>query len=64
MVLNLQISLYGQAEEPIIWNEKLKTGLDARRFNNSGVDPCLLISYKVIYVAYIDECKIFAIYQN
>ena len=55
-ILKLNKSLYGQAEGPRLWYEKLKAGLEARRFTASVVDPCLFISPKIICVQYVDNC--------
>ena len=60
MVLWLKKSLYGQAEAPKLWYEKLKKGLKDRGFETSQIDPCLFISKKVIVVAYVDDCLFFA----
>ena len=60
MVLMLNKSLYGQAEAPRLWYEKLKKGLEDRGFKLSKVDPCLFFSKKVIVVSYVDDCILFA----
>jgi hypothetical protein len=60
MVLMLNKSLYGQAEAPRLWYEKLRKGLEDRGFKVSRVDPCLFHSKKVIVVSYVDDCLLFA----
>ena len=60
MVLKLNKSLYGQAEAPRMWYEKLKKGLEAQEFCTSKVDPCMFLSKKVIILAYVDDCLLFA----
>ena len=61
-ILKLNKSLYGQAEAPRLWYEKLKAGLEARGFTACIVDPCLFLSPKIICVQYVDDCLWF--YRN
>ena len=61
-ILKLNKSLYGQAEAPRLWYEKLSAGLTARGFTASIVDPCLFISSKVQCIMYVDDCLWF--YRN
>ena len=61
-ILKLNKSLYGQAEAPRLWYEKLSAGLTDRGFTASVVDPCLFISSKVICISYVDDCLWF--YRN
>ena len=55
-ILKLNKSLYGQAEAPRLWYEKLKAGLEVRGFKACVVDPCLFISPTIICVQYVDDC--------
>eukprot|EP00957_Ditylum_brightwellii_P044378 3367369-Ditylum_brightwellii.AAC.1 len=43
-VLKLNKRLYGQADAPRMWYDKLIAGLDARGFTACKADPCLFIS--------------------
>ena len=52
MVLNISRILSGKYTPHSMWYYKLNTVLEARGFNNIGVDIWLLISYKVIWVYY------------
>ena len=61
-ILKLNKSLYGQAEAPRLWYEKLKKGLKSQGFVPSIVDPCLFISPTIICVQYLDDCLWF--YKN
>ena len=58
MVLRLKKSLYGQAEAPRLWYEKLKAGLEDKSFRTLQIDPFLFISEMVIVVAYVNDCLI------
>ena len=60
IVLKLNKSLYGQAESPRLWYEKLKKGLKDRGFVMSKVDPCLFISKDIVCICYVDDCLFFA----
>ena len=60
IVLKLNKSLYGQAESPRLWYEKLKKGLEDRGFVMSKVDPCLFISKDIVCICYVDDCLFFA----
>ena len=62
MVLNIQSSFYGQSDAPMMWYEKLNTGVETMGFNNDGVDLCKLISEKLICVSYVDYCIFFVRY--
>ena len=59
-VLKLNKSLYGQADAPRMWYDKLRAGLEARKFTACKADPCLFISKKVICICYVDDCLWFA----
>ena len=61
-ILRLNKSLYGQAEAPRLWYEKISAGLVKRGFTASIVDPCLFISPKVQCILYVDDCLWF--YKN
>ena len=54
-ILQLNKSIYGQAEAPRLWYDKLKEGLDKCGFKPSKVDPCMLISNTVICVQYVND---------
>eukprot|EP00957_Ditylum_brightwellii_P055333 4193798-Ditylum_brightwellii.AAC.1 len=43
----LNNSLYGQTDAPRMWYDKLRAGLEARRFTACRADPCLFISKKL-----------------
>ena len=60
IVLKLNKSLYGQAESPRLWYEKLKKGLEDRGFVMSKVDPCLFLSKDIVCICYVDDCLFFA----
>ena len=60
IVLKLNKSLYGQAESPRLWYEKLKEGLEDRGFVMSKVDPCLFLSKDIVCICYVDDCLFFA----
>ena len=64
MVTKGKRSLYGKYEEPRMWYEKLKLGIEARGFRKSGVDPCLLISEKLICAAYVGDCLLYVVPQE
>ena len=55
-VLKLNKSLYGQADAPRMWYDKLRAGLEARGFTACKADPCLFISKKVVCIVYVDDC--------
>eukprot|EP00957_Ditylum_brightwellii_P023207 1751257-Ditylum_brightwellii.AAC.1 len=55
-VLKLNMSLYGQADAPRMWYDKLRAGLEARGFTACKADPCLFISKKVVCICYVDHC--------
>ena len=48
----------------MMWYENIITVLEYIGFKKSDVDPCLLISDKVMCVAYIDDYILFDIYNN
>jgi hypothetical protein len=52
----LNKSLYGGALAAKHWFDKLSTGLKARGFRQSALDPCLFIRSDMIIVAYVDDC--------
>ena len=58
-LLRLNNSLYGQAEAPRLWFEKLEKVLEDIDFNPSGADTCIFISDKVMCLAYVDDCLLF-----
>ena len=47
-----------------MWHNHLKSIIESRGFKKINDDQCLFISYKVIYVAYVNYCIFFNIYQN
>ena len=49
-ILRLNKILYGQAEAPRLWYDKLKEGLEKRGFTIIKVEPCMFISKTVICV--------------
>ena len=55
-IIWLKKSLYGQAEAPRLWYEKLNEVLGKRGFNPSNVEPCMIISKNLICVQYDDDC--------
>ena len=63
-VLRLKKSLYGQLIAPRLWYEKLSTGLIARGFVKSTIDPCMFISKKVVVLAYVDDLIIYAMTEK
>ena len=60
IVLKLNKSLYGQAESPRLWYEKLKKVLEDRGFVMSKVDHCLFLSKDIVRIYYVDDCLFFA----
>ena len=60
IVLRLHKALYGQAEAPRLWYEKLKAGLEKRGIKATIADPCLFISENIICIVYVDDCLFFA----
>eukprot|EP00957_Ditylum_brightwellii_P186086 14167931-Ditylum_brightwellii.AAC.1 len=59
-VLKLNKSLYGQADAPRMWHDKLRADLKARGFTACKDDPCLFISKKEGCIIYVDDCLWFA----
>ena len=55
-IIKLKKSLYGLKQSELNWYEKLKTGLESRKFTPSKVDPCVFISERVIVLTYVDDC--------
>jgi transposase InsO family protein len=55
-IIKLNKSLYGGALAAKHWFDKLSTGLKARGFRQSALDPCLFIRSDMIIVAYVDDC--------
>ena len=54
--LLIKKSLYGQANAPQRWYEKLMKGLQDCSFSPFPADLCLFVSSKVICTAYVDYC--------
>ena len=48
MVLNLNESIYGQAEAPCLWYKNTKIVLEERGFKESDAYPCVFVSNKFI----------------
>eukprot|EP00957_Ditylum_brightwellii_P006810 516140-Ditylum_brightwellii.AAC.1 len=59
-ILKLDKNLYGQADAPRMWYDKLRAGLETRGFTTCKADPYLFISKKVICICYVDNCLWFA----
>ena len=59
-ILQLNKSLYGQADAPRMWYNKLREGLEARHFVTCEANPCLFISKKLVCICYVDDCLWFA----
>eukprot|EP00957_Ditylum_brightwellii_P055022 4170822-Ditylum_brightwellii.AAC.1 len=59
-VLKLNKILYGQADVPRMWCDKLRAGLKVRRFTACKADPCLFVSKKAVCINYVDDCLWFA----
>eukprot|EP00957_Ditylum_brightwellii_P166968 12710601-Ditylum_brightwellii.AAC.1 len=59
-VLKLNKSLYGQADAPRIWYDKLRASLETRGFTTCKADPCLFTFKKVVCIIYVDDCLLFA----
>ena len=58
-VLKLKRSLYGLRESPKNWVLTLREALKDQGLIHSKNDPCLLMSDKVICIAYVDDCIFF-----
>ena len=58
-VFKLSKSVYGLAQAPLAWFNKLSQGLQKVGFQPSNHDPCLFISDKVICIVYVDDCLMF-----
>eukprot|EP00957_Ditylum_brightwellii_P071751 5454229-Ditylum_brightwellii.AAC.1 len=43
-----------------MWYDKLRAGLEARKFIACKADPCLFISKKLVCICYADDCIWFA----
>ena len=54
-VLHLLKSLYGLCQAPRTFFEKLKAGLEERRWIQSEIDPCLFLKAGMMCVVYVDD---------
>ena len=54
-MLHLHKSLYGLRQAPRTFFEKLKEGLQERRWIQSEIDPCLFLKLGMICVVYVDD---------
>eukprot|EP00957_Ditylum_brightwellii_P087635 6672167-Ditylum_brightwellii.AAC.1 len=59
-VLKLNKNLYGQANAPRMWYDKLRAALEAKGFTACKADLSLFISKKVVCIIYVDDCLWFA----
>eukprot|EP00957_Ditylum_brightwellii_P085695 6519051-Ditylum_brightwellii.AAC.1 len=59
-VLELNNSLYGQADALRMWYDKLRANLEEGGFTVCKADPCLFISKKVVCIIYVGDCLLFA----
>ena len=55
-VLKLRKSFYGLQQSPLAWFDTLSTGLRARGFHPSEIDPCLFLASGIICIIYVDDC--------
>eukprot|EP00957_Ditylum_brightwellii_P156396 11903125-Ditylum_brightwellii.AAC.1 len=55
-MLKINKRIYGQADAPRMWYDKLRAGLEVRGFTACKADPCLFISKKVACIVYVDDC--------
>ena len=60
VVLQLIKSLYGLKQSPLKWFQKLCSGLKARGFKQSAIDPCLFLKDDIVCVVYVDDCLFFS----
>ncbi len=59
-VLLLTKNLYGLPQTGNNWFDKLRDSLCARGFQQSSIDPCLVIRKDTIIIIYVDDCLLFA----
>eukprot|EP00957_Ditylum_brightwellii_P035727 2708545-Ditylum_brightwellii.AAC.1 len=59
-VLKLTKSVYGLAQAPLHWFNKLSAGLNEAGLKPSDLDPCLFIGKHVTCIVYVDDCLMFA----
>jgi hypothetical protein len=59
-VLLLTKNLYGLRQTGNNWFDKLRDSLCARGFQQSSIDPCLVIRKDTIIIIYVDDCLLFA----
>ena len=59
-IIGFKKSLYGLKQSRLNWFEKLKQGLEDRKFIQSKVDPCVFISKYVLVLTYVNDFIILA----